>query len=79
MKVKIIKNIITATLPQVSIGDMPIVSEDFGQHLIEIGAAEPVADYEKKVIETPEETVDVETPEETVAKKTTKPKKKAKK
>ena len=51
MQVKITKNIITATLPEVSIGDERTVSDEFGRHLVEIGAAEIVATYETKIIE----------------------------
>ena len=51
MKVKILKNIITALLPEVSIGDTPLVDDAFGDHLIEIGVAEKVSTYETKVID----------------------------
>ena len=50
MEVKIVKNIITASLPEVSIGDVRTVDDEFGKHLVEIGVAEHVESYETKVV-----------------------------
>ena len=51
MKVKIIKNIITANLPGVSVGDVPEVDEIYGAHLVSIGVAQYL---EKPVVKTDE-------------------------